>query len=221
MNDLRDANTPPGPVQGRASTRSVDESLILEGIVLEGVVTTLDERGEPTISPMGPRVREAMDRFVLRPFKSSRTFANLERHGEGVFHVTDDVELIARGAIGLATSAVLPALLVRGCYLPDSCRAYEFRIVASDLRDDRASFEAEVLHVHRLRDFFGFHRARHAVIEAAILATRLHLVDREAVLEEFARLRVLVEKTGGEREHRAFRLLEQHVARHDPARGPS
>ncbi|MFG0335437.1 MAG: DUF447 domain-containing protein, partial [Maioricimonas sp. JB049] len=55
-------------------------------------------------------------------------------------------------------------------------------------------------------------RACHAVLEATILATRLHLVSASEILAEIDRLRPLVEKTGGATEHRAFAFVEQFVA---------
>ena len=48
-------------------------------------------------------------------------------------------------------------------------------------------------------------------LEGAILVTRLHLLGAEEVARQLRDLRVLVEKTGGEREHEAFRLLEQRT----------
>ena len=73
--------------------------------------------------------------------------------------------------------------------------------------------EAEVVHTGRLRDFFGFNRAKHAVVEAAILATRTAFLPAEQIAADFKRLAVLVEKTGGPDEHVAFALLQEHVAR--------
>ena len=63
----------------------------------------------------------------------------------------------------------------------------------------------------RLRDFFGFNRAKHAVIEAAILATRIQWLDAAHIRSEFERLAVLVEKTGGRQEHSAFAFLQQFM----------
>jgi hypothetical protein len=59
-----------------------------------------------------------------------------------------------------------------------------------------------------LREFFGFNRAKHAVLEAAILATRTDFLPAAEILSEFARLRVAVDKTGGPAERRAFELLQ-------------
>ncbi len=66
--------------------------------------------------------------------------------------------------------------------------------------------------VHEGRPFLGFNRARHAVLEGAILVTRLHLLGSEEVGRQFRDLSVIVGKTGGPREHEAWRLLEERVA---------
>jgi hypothetical protein len=76
--------------------------------------------------------------------------------------------------------------------------------------------EAEVVHVETLRDFFGFNRARHAVLEAASLVTRLHILKGDDVAAEYAKLCVIVEKTGGAAEREAFAFLQAHL---DKAKG--
>ena len=69
----------------------------------------------------------------------------------------------------------------------------------------------EVVKTHRMRDFFGFNRAKHAVIEAAILATRIDFLPADEILEQFQWLQVIVEKTAGPVEARAFEYLDQFV----------
>ncbi|HZU38049.1 MAG TPA: DUF447 domain-containing protein [Gemmataceae bacterium] len=182
-------------------------------MILEGIVTTVASSGAVNIAPMGPRVDASMQRFVLRPFRSSRTYANLKSHGEGVFHVTDDVLLLAQAAVGepSPTPALIPASRVLGFILKHSCRCYEFRVVTLDDREERTHIEVEVIASARLRDFFGFNRAKHAVVEAAILATRTEFLPIDTILDEYRKLAVLVEKTGGAQEHEAFRFLRRHV----------
>jgi uncharacterized protein len=68
-----------------------------------------------------------------------------------------------------------------------------------------------VVATHEGRPFVGLNRARHAVVEGAILVTRVHLLGADEVRRQLAELRVLVEKTGGTREHEAFGLLERSV----------
>jgi hypothetical protein len=183
-------------------------------MILEGIVTTVSEQGEVNIAPMGPQVGPGMERFVLRPFRMSQTFRNLKARSEGVLHVTDDVLLLARAALGAIAPlpSLFPAKTVHGWVLQDACRYYEFQIDSLDDREERCRLEAVVRHAGRIRDFFGFNRAKHAVVEAAILATRTDFLPLDQIDTEYAKLRVLVEKTGGPQEKEAFDFLCGHLA---------
>src|SRR6516164_2509192 len=132
-------------------------------MILEGIVTTVSSDGRVNIAPMGPRVEAAMDGFLLRPFQTSQTYRNLKAHGQGVFHVTDDVLLLARAALGPLepVPALIPAMRVQGYILQDACRYYEFQVTTIDDREERSRIEVEVVNSGRLRDFFGFNRAKH------------------------------------------------------------
>ena len=68
-------------------------------MILEGIVTTISPSGAVNIAPMGPRVNADVTSFVLRPYKTATTYHNLKFRGEGVFHVTDDVLLLAQAAV--------------------------------------------------------------------------------------------------------------------------
>jgi hypothetical protein len=184
-------------------------------MILEGIVTTVSADGVPNIAPMGPHVEPDMRRFVLRPFPTAQTYRNLKAHGEGVLHVTDDVLLLARAALGPVEPppALRPAARVRGYVLADACRCYEFRVRAIDESEPRVRIEVEVVHAARLRDFFGFNRAKHAVVEAAILATRTDFLPLDVIEAEYRKLEVIVQKTGGDQEHQAFAFLREHVER--------
>lgn len=181
-------------------------------MILEGIVTTLDREGTLNIAPMGPKVDREMKRFVLRPFRTSTTYRNLRETGEGVLHVTDDVLLLARTAIGDPVAVEThPAEVVRGRILADTCRFYEFRVADLDDRDERTTIVAETVAEGRRRDFFGLNRGKHAVVEAAILATRTDFLPLEEILADYRELGVLVEKTGGDLEREAFALLSRYV----------
>jgi uncharacterized protein len=183
-------------------------------MILEGIVTTLNEDGGPNVSPMGPIVTPALDRLTLRPYQTSTTYKNLKRTGQGVFHVTDDVELIARAAIGRldVLPPLVPATAVEGVIVADACRWFALRVARLDDAQERTTIDCEVIDRGWVRDFFGFNRAKHAVLEAAILATRIGILPSAQIREEMERLRIPVEKTAGEQERRAFRLLEEFVA---------
>jgi hypothetical protein len=182
-------------------------------MILEGIVTTVSPDGVLNVAPMGPHVGPDMERFVLRPFPTAQTHRNLKAHGEGVLHVTDDVLLLARAALGPVEPppAIFPAASVRGWVLQAACRYYEFRVRSLDESEPRVRIEAEVVHAGRLRDFFGFNRAKHAVVEAAILATRTDFLPLDEIEAEYRKLAVIVDKTGGDQERQAFAFLREHV----------
>jgi uncharacterized protein len=185
-------------------------------VILEGIVTTLSPGDLLNVAPMGPEVdpTAGMERFVLRPFRTSTTYANLKVRGEGILHVTDDVLLLSQAAIGATIDpfpATRPASKVAGAILSDACRYYEFRVTELDDRDDRTRIVAETVAQGRHRDFFGFNRAKHAVLEAAILATRTAWLPLRDLLLEFRKLEVLVSKTGGPNELAAFALLSDYL----------
>jgi hypothetical protein len=182
-------------------------------MILEGLVTTLGPDDALNVAPMGPRFEGDWSRFALRPFQTSTTFRNLKARGEGVFHITDDVLLLARAAIGSVDQVdTRRADVISGQILLTSARYHEFRVIDIDDSEERATVRVETVASGRLHDLFGLNRAKHAVVEAAILATRIAFLPGDEVRGEFDRLRPLVVKTGGPAEHEAFALLDRYVA---------
>jgi hypothetical protein len=118
--------------------------------------------------------------------------------------------------------------VITGQVLTDACRYHEFRVVEIDDRDERTTIVVDTVAQGRLRDFFGFNRAKHAVVEAAIMATRADWLPLDEMLADYRKLAVLVDKTGGPRERAALTLLHRHIrdaaARRglesDPSRSP-
>ena len=185
-------------------------------MILEGIVTTRNEDGSTNIAPMGPDVDRSIRKLRLRPYEGSRTRDNLRRENQGVFHVTDDVELLARAAVGRLQPPppLVAATSVRGQILADACRWYAFRIQRWDDESPRANVTCRIVDRGTIREFLGFNCAKHAVVEAAILATRIDRLPREEILQQFATLSKLVEKTAGDQERRAFEFLREYVHNH-------
>ena len=181
-------------------------------MILEGIVTTQSADGVLNVAPMGPIVDVEMTTLHLRPFQTSTTYKNLKQHAEGVLHVVDDVLLLAQSAIGKLEESpeVFPAEHVRGSVLSCASRWYEFQVTELDDREERTSIHAKVVHSGRLKDFFGFNRAKHAVLEAAILATRIGILPTDEIRADFERLAIIVRKTAGEQETAAFELLQRY-----------
>ncbi len=183
-------------------------------MILESLVTTIDGEGAVNIAPMGPVVDRAITSIELRPFLGSRTYDNLRASNRAVVHVTDDCLLLARAAIGRVDPAGLVDSIEGGQFavLSDACRWYAVQITAWHEHPQRPRAECVIVRQQRNRDFFGLNRAQFAVVEAAILATRIHLIAAEVLQSQFRELATLVERAGGDRERQAFELLERHIA---------
>ena len=113
--------------------------MLPNGILLEGIVTTLDADGTPHIAPMGPIVNGDFSQLLLRPFRTSHTFANLKRCATGILHVTDDVDLIARAAVGRIEKQprLIPIAKHNGVILADACRWYAFEVDSINDSEER------------------------------------------------------------------------------------
>jgi uncharacterized protein len=178
-------------------------------VIIESILTTTDAAGTVNFAPMG--VEWGDEEIVIKPFLETTTFRNLQATGTAVVNLTDDVMLFARGAIANVRFPAAPAAVVRGAVLDAACSWREVEVRALDATPPRARVVTRVVHRGFRREFLGFNRARHAVLEAAILATRTHLLPPEQIRQEFARLQVIVDKTAGPREREAMTLLAEHV----------
>ena len=178
-------------------------------MIIETIVTSLNADGEVNFAPMGVEWGEEV--MVLKPFLETTTFRNLSASRAAVVNLTDDVLLFARGAIASPTFPAVPAVVVRGVVLEAACSWREVEVTAIDDTPPRSRIETRVVHRGTRREFLGFNRARHAVLEAAILATRTHLLPAEQIRADFERLQVIVDKTAGPREHEAMDLLAEYV----------
>ena len=123
-------------------------------MILEGLVTTRNPDGSIHLAPMGPRIDPDWKHFLLRPFPTSQTYQNLSQHGEGVLHVTDDVLLLAKAALGQASiPSFREAKKVSGFVLENACRVYEFVVRSMDTSGERVHIIGEVVHFETFRDF--------------------------------------------------------------------
>ncbi len=178
-------------------------------MIIETIVTTIDREGKINFAPMGVEWGEEM--IVLKPFLETTTFRNLTASRTAVVNLTDDAMLFAQGAVSSPQFPSVPASVVPGVVLEAACSWRELEVVTMDATPPRSRIDARVVHHGVRREFIGFNRARHAVLEAAILATRTHLIPADEIREEYARLQVIVDKTAGPREREAMEFLTRYV----------
>jgi uncharacterized protein len=178
-------------------------------VIIESILTTMDAAGTVNFAPMG--VEWGEEEIVIKPFLETATFRNLSATKAAVVNLTDDVLLFARAAISSPQFPAVPASVVRGVVLEAASSWREVEVRAIDATPPRARIVTAVVYRGLRREFLGFNRAKHAVIEAAILATRTHLLPPDQIRDEFARLQVIVDKTAGPREREAMALLTEYV----------
>jgi len=178
-------------------------------VIIESIVTTVDPNGEVNCAPMG--VVWGEDEIVLKPFLETATYRNVVATGVAVVNLTDDVRLFARSAIGNPVFPTVPAVVVAGVALRDCCSWREVEVSSIDPKPPRARIDTEVVHREVRREFLGFNRARAAVLEATIHATRLHLLPAQFVKSELDRLQVIVDKTAGPEELEAMAVITDYV----------
>lgn len=185
-------------------------------MIIEGLLTTEAADGTPHVAPMGPWVSDDLSTWTLRPFESSRTFDLLRANGRCVFHVIDDTVPIVQTALGLPHELDLDPLPDGGWVIRQACHWYRLDVVSWKTGEGRSQAQAKVSGTGVARPFWGWNRAKHAVLEATILATRLHLTGPEAIADDFSRLQSIVDKTAGSREHFAWEVLAKYVRNYPP-----
>ncbi len=178
-------------------------------MIIESILTTMDEHGKVNFAPMGVEWGERQ--IVIKPYQETTTFRNLLATRAAVLNLTDNVMIFAQGALGDPQFPAVPATVVRGVVLEDACSWRELEVREVDTSGLRARIVAQVIHHGFRREFLGFNRARHAVLEAAILATRTRFLPREQILSELERLQVIVGKTAGPQEHAAMAFVTDFV----------
>jgi hypothetical protein len=178
-------------------------------VIIETIVTTLDAHGAVNVAPMG--VEWADDVLVVKPFLDTTTFRNLRDTRVAVVNLTDDVRIFVRAALYSGSAPTIPAAVVPGVVLRAASSWREVEVTSIDATPPRSRIETRIVHRGAGAEFLGFNRARHAVLEATILATRLHLIPHEEVRRQIDALAVLVDKTAGEREREGWTLVSEYV----------
>lgn len=181
-------------------------------MIFETVVTTVSCEGMPHVAPMGVRYQGGS--VVLMPFKPSKTLDNIEATGHAVLNTVTDTRVFAGCVTGRKTWPVLPAERIAGVRLAVALNHVELRL--TDHSDDA---QRPVLRLARVFEathapFIGFNRAQTAVLEGAILVSRLHLLPAAKVQTELTYLQIAIDKTAGPNEREAWGWLLEAVARH-------
>ena len=179
-------------------------------LIYETVVTTQSPSGGVHVAPMG--VRYAGQAVVLMPFRPSTTLANIEATGGAVLNWITDVRVFAGCVTGRRDWPVVP--LAEGPGVRLACALGHAALKLVELRDDPQRPVLRLARVHEAMHapFIGFNRAQAAVLEGAVLVSRLHLLDGAKIDAEMRYLQIAIDKTAGPGELEAWGWLQQAVA---------
>jgi uncharacterized protein len=178
-------------------------------LIRETIVSTCAANGRVHLAPLG--LIADGDSWIIAPFRPSTTLENLRAVPYAVANATDDVRVFAGCLTGRRDWPTVPADHVPVPRLAAALAHTELAVDAVTEDDQRPRFHCRVVARGMHAAFAGFNRAQAAVVEAAILVSRLHLLSRAYVEGELARLAIAVDKTAGEGEREAWSWLQERV----------
>ncbi len=179
--------------------------------IYESIVTTRNGDGTPHIAPMG--VWQQGGYYVLAPFKPSRTLTNLHSSANVVINFTDQVQVFAGCMTGRYNWPVIAATIIEGYVLEGALTHIELEVDHIVAHERRPEVHCKVVHQATHRAFNGFNRAQSAVLELAILVSRLSMLPADKVTAEVAYLSIAIEKTAGTEEREAWHWLLEKLDR--------
>jgi hypothetical protein len=191
----------------------------MNDVIYETVVSTVAPDGTPHVAPMGVRYRrtETGNDVILMPFKPSTTLANIVASRHAVLNIVTDTRVFAGSVTGRRSWPVQPAERIAGVRL--ACALNHVELELAELQDDA---QRPVLRMARVFEashapYIGFNRAQAAVIEGAVLVSRLQMLPAAKVDAEMKYLQIAIDKTAGPEEREAWGWLTDAVARHRAA----
>ena len=194
----------------------------MNDVIYECVVTSVSAEGKPHVAPMGVRYKPGQPGVVvLMPFVPSTTLSNIVATRHAVLNIVLDTRVFAGCVTGRKDWPTLPAEHVPGVRLSAALSHVELKL--ESMSDDP---QRPVLRMARVQEvnhapFIGFNRAQAAVIEGAVLVSRLHMLSAEKIDTEMAYLQIAIVKTAGPEEHEAWGWLQEAVAKHRAAPKPA
>ncbi len=178
-------------------------------MIYETIIVSNDVNGVAHVTPFG--VKYENDLVVISPFKPSKTLSNILATQSATMNLTDDVRVFAGALTKRQPWDLLPANQIQGMRLKGCLTHVELSLV--EVRDDaeRPQLVMQQLATKQHSAFKGFNRAQAAVIELAVLTSRLHLLPKEKIQSELNYLQIAIDKTAGERELEAWGWLTDKI----------
>jgi hypothetical protein len=180
--------------------------------IRECIVTTIREDKTVHIAPMG--IHEEGEHLIILPFKPSATLDNLERNSTATLNYTNDVRVYAGCLTGHRDWDTCSTDVINGVRLKNCLSHTELEVIDKVEDELRPKYICKVVHEATHQPFHGYNRAQSAVLELAILTSRLHMLPKDKVQQEIEYLSIGYEKTSGPREQEAWTWLMKKIDVH-------
>ncbi len=179
-------------------------------MIHEVIVTSLDTNNKVHIAPMGIRWKDnnnTTKKIIISPFKPSKTLENLLTSRKAVINFIDDVRVFA----GIVTKEKkdwdIELSNPSYPYLVDTNTYISVKVIDIEENDVRPNITCEEINTEIIRPFLGFNRAQSAVIEGAVLTSRLGMIEDDKIKKEIKYLKIAIDKTAGSRELEAWKWI--------------
>ncbi len=179
-------------------------------LIVESIVVTQNADGTAHIAPLG-LIAADNDRWTIAPFKPSRTLDNLRAHPFAVANHTNDVRVFAGCLTGRRDWPLREAVEIEGYALESACAHWELAVEEVNEDDVRPRFVCRNVHTANHTPWTGYNRAQAAVLECAVLVSRLRMLPAEKIESELRYLEIAISKTAGPREQEAWGWLMEKV----------
>jgi hypothetical protein len=179
-------------------------------MIRESIIITANADGSAHIAPLGVIWQDEVP--VLAPFHPSTTLANLRARPYATINYTDDVRIFAGCLTRRRDWPVVMGERLPVHRLAASLSHLEMEVTAVADDPQRPRFTGRIVHEASHAAFRGFNRAQSAVVEAAILVSRLNMLPPEKINSEINYLSIAIQKTAGPAELEAWGWLMERVA---------
>lgn len=178
-------------------------------MIRETVVSTVDAAGIVHFAPIG--IIAEGDGWIIAPFHPSTTLNNLRNVPFAAANFTDDVRIFAGCLTGRSTWPTASCDEIPVPRLANALAHAELAVTRASEDEQRPRFHCRVLRTVAHAPFKGFNRAQAAVIEAAILVSRLRMLPRDKIERDIAYLETAVGKTASPVEEEAWSWLMDSI----------
>jgi uncharacterized protein len=153
-------------------SENLDQLGFTKGNIIEIILTTFNPNGTINAAPMGV-IRDQTNNVIIKPYKSSNTYRNLEKSKRACINTTNKPELFFVTAFKEINSNLFPQPTYQHLAIKEADASIQIEIIKEEeVNSERPSFFGKIASINISNLFpLAFSRGRSEAIEAIIQAT--------------------------------------------------